>query len=395
MFAMATSGRADVLSDWTDTGIQVALGAKQPPFVQTRTMAMVHVAMFDAVNGIERKYASYSVLAAEKSDRGGAPEAAAATAAHDVLVALFPEQASNLDATLARSLEKVSDASARPAGSALGHRAAAAIVALRASDGAAAVTLYRPVTSPGVYVPTPLPVGVVWGKVKPWVMQSGAQFRPPPPPPLSSVDWARAFNEVKDLGGKASVTRSLAQTETARFWEMTGAGAYKEVVASATRAPGRSLIQNARLLALSSMALADSYVAVFDAKYTYNFWRPLTAIRNGDIDGNEATTLESGWLPLIDSPMHPEYPCAHCINAAAICSVLAREFGGRLPVLTSMSTTAPGTTHTWTRVEDLTDEVSNARVWGGVHYRLSAAVGVAMGKRIGELVADTALRPNR
>jgi hypothetical protein len=395
MFAMATSGRADVLSDWTDTGIQMALGAKQAPFVQTRTMAMVHVAIFDAVNGIERKFASYSVLTPEKSDRGGAPEAAAATAAHDVLVALFPDQASTLDATLTRSLEKVSDASARASGSALGHRAAAAIVALRASDGSTAVSLYRPVTSPGVYVATTLPVGVVWGKVKPWVMQSGAQFRPPPPPALSGADWARAFNEVKDLGGKASVTRSAAQTETARFWEMTGAGAYKEVVASATRAPGRSLIQNARLLALSSMALADSYIAVFDAKYTYNFWRPLTAIRNGDIDGNEATTLESGWLPLIDSPMHPEYPCAHCINAGAICSVLAREFGGRLPVLTSTSTTAPGITHTWTRVEDLTDEVSNARVWGGVHYRSSTAVGVAMGKRIGELVADTALRPAR
>jgi len=216
---------------------------------------------------------------------------------------IFPDQTAGFDTALAASLEQVSDANARTSGSALGRRAAAVVVALRASDGANAVPLYRPVTSPGVYVATPLPVGVVWGKVKPWVMQSGSQFRPPPPPALSSAEWARAYNEVKEIGGKASTTRTAAQTETARFWEMTGAGAYKEVIASATRAPGRSLLQNARLLALASMALADSYIAVFDAKYTYNFWRPLTAIRNGDIDGNDATALEAGWVPLIDIPM--------------------------------------------------------------------------------------------
>ena len=180
-----------------------------------------------------------------------------------------------------------------------------------------------------------------------------------------------------------------------RYWEMTGAGAYRETVASATQAPGRSLLQNARLLALASMALADSYIAVFDAKYAYNFWRPLTAIRNGDLDGNDATALEAGWTPLIEHSMHPEYPCAHCINAGAVGAVLARELGGRLPPLKSTSTTLPGVTHTWTRVEELTDEVSNARVWGGLHWRNSTVVGTAMGNKIGALVADTALRPSR
>ncbi|HVP61177.1 MAG TPA: vanadium-dependent haloperoxidase [Myxococcaceae bacterium] len=143
------------------------------------------------------------------------------------------------------------------------------------------------------------------------------------------------------------------------------------------------------------MALADSYIAVFEAKYTYNFWRPLTAIRNGDQDGNDATTLEPGWLPFLETPMHPEYPCAHCINAAAVGAVLAREFGGRVPGLKSTSMTLPGVTHTWTRVEDFTDEISKARVWAGLHYRNSTVVGVAMGKKIGELAADTALRPSR
>lgn len=386
---------ADVLGEWTDTGIQLAVGAKQLPAAQGRTMAMVHVAMFDAVNGIERRYTSYAALAPEASDGTAAPDAAATTAAHDVLRALFPDQATSIDAALAKSLDRVADANARAAGTALGHRVAAAILALRENDGASAANLYRPVTSAGVYVATPLPVGVTWGKVKPWVMSSGAQLRPGPPPALSSTDWARAYNEVKDLGGKASTTRSAAQTETAKFWEMTGPGAYKGIIASATRAPGRSLVQNARLLALTSMAQADSYVAIFDAKYAYNFWRPVTAIRNGDIDGNDGTALDSGWLPLIDTPMHPEYPCAHCINAGAVCAVLAREFGGKVPPLSSTSSTAPGVTHSWTRLEEVTEEVSNARIWGGVHYRTSTTAGTAMGKKLGELVAETALRPAR
>jgi hypothetical protein len=391
---LAPTARADVVSEWTDTGVQLAIGAKQAPAGQARTMTMVHVAMFDAVNGIERRYASYTALVPGASARTAAPDAAAATAAHDVLRALFPDQATSIDAALARSLDRVADANARASGAELGRRAAAAIVAMRESDGASAANTYRPVTSAGVYVPTVLPVAFTWGKVKPWVMKSGAQFRPGPPPALGSEDWARAYNEVKDFGGKASTTRSAIQTETAKFWEMTGAGAYKELIASATRAPGRSLVQNARLLALTSMAQAEAYVAIFDAKYTYNLWRPVTAIRNGDIDGNDATALDSGWLPLIDTPMHPEYPCAHCINAGAVCAVLVREFGGKVPLLASTSTTAPGVTHSWSRVEDLIDEVSNARVWAGVHYRPSTVVGTAMGKKIGELVADTAFRPS-
>ena len=392
---IAPKANADVLSEWTDTGVQLAVGAKQAPAGQARTMTMVHVAMFDAVNGIERRYASYTALVPGASDRTAAPDAAAAAAAHDVLRALFPDQATSIDAALAKSLDRVADANARASGAELGRRAAAAVLVLRESDGASAPNTYRPVTSAGVYVPTALPIAFTWGKVKPWVMKSGAQFRPGPPPALGSADWARAYNEVKDLGGKGSTTRSAIQTETAKFWEMTGAGAYKELIASATRAPGRSLVQNARLLALTSMAQAEAYVAIFDAKYTYNLWRPVTAIRNGDIDGNDATALDSGWLPLIDTPMHPEYPCAHCINAGAVAAVLVREFGGKVPPLTSTSTTAPGVTHSWSRVEDLIDEVSNARVWAGVHYRTSAVVGTAMGKKIGELVADTAFRPNK
>jgi len=329
------------------------------------------------------------------TDAASSREADAATAAHDVLVAVVPDQKGAADPALDRSLAEVSDEKARTNGIALGRRVAAAVIALRASDGADAPSLYRPVTAPGVYVPTSLPVGFTWAKVKPWAMQSAAQFRPAAPPALSGAEWARDYEEIKQLGGKASTIRTAAQTEVARFWEVTGALAYKEVIRSATEVPGRSLIQNARLLAQTSMAWADSYIAVFDAKYTYNRWRPVTAIRNGDIDGNQATTADPGWLPLIDTPMHPEYPCAHCINAAAIAAVLERELGGHSPALRSTSTTLPGVTHSWARAGDLVDEVSNARVWGGVHYRSSTVAGAAMGRQIGQLVASQTLPPRR
>jgi PAP2 superfamily len=390
---LGTPANADVLSQWTDVCTDAAVAAKQGPFVQTRTLAMVQLAMFEAVNAVGGQYASALPSPRAAADAGSSPEAAAATAAYDVLVAVIAEQKATFDAALERSLSTVPDGKPRAGGVALGHRVAQAVIALRASDGASAPNLYRPVTTAGVYVPTALPVGVQWAKLKPWAMQSPAQFRPPAPPAMSSADWARDFNEIKQLGGKASSSRTAAQTESARFWEMTGAPAYKEVIRSATEVPGRSLVQNARLLAQTAMAWADSYVAVFDAKYTYNLWRPVTAIRNADIDGNDATSLDPGWTPLIDTPMHPEYPCAHCINVGAIVAVIEHEFGGHPPALHSTSVTLPGVTHSWKSPEDLVEEVTNARVWGGVHYRSSTAVGTAMGRKIGALVATGTLQP--
>jgi hypothetical protein len=392
---LGTPANADVLSQWTDVCTEAVVTAKQPPFVQTRTLAMVQLAMFEGVNGVTNTYAPYVSSTRAAADAASSPQAAAASAAHDVLVAVIPEQKAAFDSALERSLAEVSDAKARGGGVELGHRVAAAVIALRASDGASAPNLYRPLTTAGAYVPTVLPAGVTWGKVKPWAMQSPAQFRPPAPPALSSADWARDFNEIKQLGGKASTSRTAPQTEAARFWEMTGGPAYREVIRSATEVPGRSLVQNARLLAQTAMAWADSYIAVFDAKYTYNFWRPVTAIRNADIDGNDATALDPAWVPLIDTPLHPEYPCAHCINVGAIAAVIEREFGAHPPTLRSTSVTLPGVTHSWKSPADLIEEVSNARVWGGVHYRSSTAVGVAMGRKIGALVATTTLQPRQ
>jgi len=224
-------------------------------------------------------------------------------------------------------------------------------------------------------------------------MASPDQLRPGPPPALDGVLWARDYNEIKAVGAKSSALRTAEQTDIARFWETRSPTIYFPIARSVADAPGREVTQNARLLAAATQAMDDALIAVFDAKYHYGFWRPITAIRNGDADGNDATERDASWVPLIDTPMHPEYPCAHCIVAAALGAVLQAEIGaGPTPKLTTVSPTAAGTARSWTRLEDLVQEVANARIYDGVHYRSSTEVGSAMGKKIGELAAEKLLR---
>ncbi len=400
--AASTSAHADLLQDWTELAIQSSVAAKHAPFVQTRTTAMLHLAMFEAINGSDGPYHSYlkrpeAPRATAASMTGGPDEnlraATAAVAAHGVLLALFPEQKPSLDATLTKALA-TSDATAREAAMREGRLIAAAVIDLRANDGAGAPNTWRPVTKPGAYIPAALPVGTAWVSMKPWTMKSCSQFRPPPPPKLTSHQWAEDYDEIKSLGGKSSAVRTPRQTETARFWVVTGPASWSQILASLAGRGGRTLVQNARLYALVSLAVADSYIAVFDAKYQYSFWRPATAIRNGDVDGNPATERDAAWEPLIETPMHPEYPCAHCINSGAIATVLESEFGtGHLEQFQMTSPTLPGVTHAWDTIAQYAQEVSNSRVWGGIHYRNSAAVGADMGRRLGQATVASILRP--
>jgi len=243
---------------------------------------------------------------------------------------------------------------------------------------------------------TVLPVGSTWPGVKPWLMTSASQFRPGPPPELRSRTWARDFNELKTIGGKKSVVRTAAQTEIGRFWDMVGPPSWDPIVRQLAATPGRTLIENARLFALTAMAAADSYIAVLDAKYTYNLWRPITAIRNGDLDGNDQTDRVPDWEPLINTPLHPEYPCAHCINSMTVATVLKSEFGdGRVPTLTMTSSALPGVLHRWSSIKEWADEVAQSRIYAGVHYRYSAMVGQEMGRKLGELTVSSYLRPAR
>ena len=323
-------------------------------------------------------------------------EAAAASAARTVLEKLFPEQREGLEQAFAATLKRLVGQRGIEAGIALGEQAANDCLAMRANDGVAVANRYRPATTPGVYVPTTLPASYEWREVKPWIMKRASQFRPEPPPALTSPTWARDYNEIKQLGAKNSDARTPGQTEVARFWTAVGIATWNPIVRSLATAHPRSLVENARLFALVNMAAADAYVAVFDGKYTFNFWRPITAIRNGDLDGNDATSADGGWLPFVDTPMHPEYPCAHCITASAVAAVLESEFGaGRVSTIEMTSSTAPGVTRRWERLSDYVKEVGNARVWGGLHYRSSTEVGERMGKEIGRLVVAAAMRPAR
>jgi hypothetical protein len=219
-------------------------------------------------------------------------------------------------------------------------------------------------------------------------MTSAAQFRPAAPPSLTSAQWAHDFNEAKDLGGRANTRRSPGQTDVARFWEYSLPAIYHGVLRSVALQPGRDVAGNARLFALTAQAMDDAMIGVFDAKYHYGFWRPVTAIRNADADGHDATQRDASWASLIEAPLHPEYPSAHSILAATVATVIKAEVGqGAMPVLATSSPTAKGATRRWTSADDFVREVSDGRIWGGIHFRSATQAGEAMGQRIGELAA--------
>jgi len=387
----AQTAAADVVTDWNVIAADLTVAASLPPPPANRTLAMVQTAVYEAVNAITKRYRFDRVTANAASDASVAAAVAAANRA--LLSRLLPSQQAAIDRAYGGALAAVPDGPAKTAGIAVGEQAAAAVLAWRADDNAGAPERYRPATTAGVYVPTTIPAAPQWAQRKPWVMTSSDQFRPGPPPALGSELWARDYNEVKAVGAKNSTTRTPAQTEIARFWEATAPTIYFPVVRSVAHGPGREVTQNARLLAVTAQAIDDALIAVWDSKYFYNFWRPVTAIRNGDIDGNDATERDASWLPFIDTPMHPEYPCAHCIVSGAVGAVLAAEIGtGPTPTLSTTSPTS-GVVHSWASIDAFLIEVANARIYDGVHYRNSTEVGTAMGKKIGAWAAANALRP--
>ena len=380
MLAGALCAHADVVTDANAKAAEIASKhPATPPAV--RTMAIVQVSVFEAVNAITGRYPAFraKVTAAP----GASVEAAVASATRTALLKLMPAQQAAIDADYQAALKPLANGRAKSDGIGVGEQAAAAILVSCADDGSVAPNTYQPHTTAGVYVPTMFPAVPHWGKRKPWVMASADQFRPGPPPSLTSETWKRDYAEIKALGGKNSTQRTAEQTAIAQFWEATAPVVYWPVVRSVANAPGRDVADNARLLAMAAMAMDDGLIAVFDAKYTYNFWRPVTAIRNAEGDARDP-----GWTPFIDTPMHPEYPCAHCIVSGSLGAVLAAELGtGPVPTLSSTSYTAGGAVRTWGSVGDFVQEVAVARIYDGVHYRNSAEVGTAMGKAVGELAA--------
>jgi len=291
-------------------------------------------------------------------------------------------------------LASIPDSDAKAEGIKLGETVAAKILEARAKDGADAPDAYRYKTKPGVYVPTPITISSTWGNLTPFALKGPSQFRPQPPIALKSGEWATDYNEIKDFGGKTSTKRSAKQTEDARFWLITGPQSTEPVVRQVVEAKKMSVIDSARFMALTAMAGADAAIAVFDAKYHYEFWRPITAIRNGDQDDNTGTERDATWQPIDNTPMHPEYPCAHCIVSGAVASAIETLLGTpEVAEIAMTSPTAPGVTHRWTNIRAYNEEVSYARIWAGFHYRFSVRVGQDMGHKIGEYVVKNLLQP--
>jgi hypothetical protein len=360
-------------------------------------MAILHAAVYDAVNAIAKTNAPYLVHLG--APRHASEPAAAAAAAHAVLVRLYPAEAAALDADLAVSLSQVPDGLAKDQGIKVGEEAAAAILTLRSDDGSAAAPIpFVPGTNPGDYQLTPpgfvQPVFTHWPLVQPFALRSANQFRPAPPPAVTSPTYTASFDEVKSLGIAGSTTRTADQTQIARFWGAPIQNYWNEIAQTAALAHGTTLVQNARLFALLDLTVADSVIAFYDAKYTYHFWRPITAIRAAANDGNPATAGDPNWTPLATTALDPSYPGAHAVVSASGADVLSTFFGSDKENFAVTSELLPGVERGFTSFSAAADEASLSRIYAGQHFRFDLVAGQRLGTQIADYVLRNFLLPH-
>jgi hypothetical protein len=399
VLAMPASARAnDPVLEWNDIARQLTVVPTLSPIQQTRIMAIVHVAVHDAVNGIAREYEQYK--ATGPAPAGASAEAAAVAAAHRALVGLFGDSVF-LAAKYAASLEAHGISPADP-GLAFGVSAANEILLLRQNDGAAAAAYpYVPSNAgmPGVWVPissAPSAQALLpgWGNVTPFVLRSGSQFRPDPPPALDSDRYAKDFNEIVQIGSAGSSIRSTEQTQIALFWRASPTALWNPVLRATMERRGLALAEAARVAALFYLAASDASVACWEAKYFYNFWRPQPAIAAGEGDGNAATAGDPAWRPLLPTPPHPEYPSGHASNSGAMAFVLKRLFGDAPGfVIEATSPQNVGFVRYWQTFTEGAEEVVDARVYSGIHFRTADEVGTRVGRQVAQFVMTHALRP--
>jgi hypothetical protein len=391
---LATPTRADVVTDWNAlTNALVANDVGNNP--KLRTLALVHVAMSDAINTVQNRYSR--VVAMLPAAPNASAEAAAATAARQILTQIYPEQKAKTEETYAASLKAIADGIAKTEGIKLGMEVAAAVQTDRANDGTNVPDTYRPHTAPGAYVPTTPPLWEQYARAKPWVLKSADQFRPGPPPALSSAEWAREYNEVKSLGGTKSTARTAEQSEAVKFWGNVNFGpAWQAVARELATKNEMSLADCARLFALLNMGLANAYILNWDAKYTYNFWRPVTAIRNGDQDGNDATERDAAWTSFNPTPMHPEYPSQATYNAVTAVAVLESVFGPQKAIpFTATDVRDAKRTRQFASLAEMAEEQKNVRVWGGVHYWFAIRASEGVAPKAAAYLIENTLKPVR
>ena len=370
----------------------------QPATIQpTRDFAIMSAAVYDAVDAIDPDHPQY--LLHLKARRGASQTAAAAQAAHDVLVAMFPSFADTLDQQLAADLDAVKSNRARDGGSRVGARAAAELLQIRARDGSAATPpTYVSTGAPGDFRATPpgfaAPVFTHWSAVTPFILRSGSQFRPPPPAALSSRAYAAAINEVKSVGQDTSTSRTAEQTTIGNFWSAPIQNYWNAIAEEVAVAHHDDIDETARTFALLDVGLGDATIAMYDAKYTFRLWRPITAIRLADTDGNPLTTSDPTWTPLSTTPADPSYPGAHSTLSAAAATVLTSLYGSHVP-LTVTSPTLPGVTRAFENFNAAASEAGLSRIYAGVHTRLDHRAGLALGVRVGRNTLDSPLGDDR
>ncbi len=388
--------RASPVTDWNTLASDLA-AANQDPANQTYTLAIVQIAVHDALNAIHREYDPYAYRG---SAPGASAAAAVATAARDTLLQRIPAAAETIEASYAAALAAVSDAPGKDAGISAGQQAAAAILNLRRSDDlpAALVKPYTPGDpAPGVYQLIPplnfvLLAGV--GEVAPFALQTGSQFRSREPLPIDSCDYATDYDEVMSLGSAKSIARTAEQTQTANFWYDVATKEWHRAAQAGLADVSADEWQSARVLALLSMAMFDGTIASADTKFAYDYWRPITAIRNGAVDGNAATRGDSSWEPLCVTPPFPEYNSTHAVTAAAAATVLAQELGDEHRFSVS-SPTLLGVSREYDRFSRAAHDEAVSRIYCGIHFRGAMDAGLEQGESVARHVLGSKLRPWR
>ena len=390
----------DVVIQWNQAVLSAIRNDKPSIGFATRDLASVHTAIYDAVNAIDHTSSVFHVKA--EAPRGASPIAAADAAGLFTASALFPTDAALFQTTYLDALSGVPDGSAKTDGVAVGRFVAEQTLISRATDGANAVVSHTPGSAPGDWRPTPPAFAPAqtpqWPFVTPFALESGSQFRPDAPPALTSAQYAAAFNEVKTLGRADSAARTPEQTEVAKFWEGKGGtagvpGYWNEIAQSAATSEGNTLDQDARLFAELNVAVADAVIAHFDAKYTFNRWRPITAIQLADQTGNPDTTADPNWLPLLTTPPNPSYVSGHAAVSGAASSVLADFFRTDRIAFSLTSDDLKGVTHSFTAFSQAAIEAENSVVWGGIHFRFDVTAGHALGQDVAGFVARHFFKP--
>ena len=394
------AAQADIVTEWNSVALNAIKVDRTSPPKASRALAILHVSIYDACNGISQNNQPYSMT--DKPPGVASKEAAIAAAAHDVLVHLFPAQQAAFDSAYANGLGEIADGPAKSVGISWGESVADAILQVRSLDGSDTVVVYTLGSGAGIWVPTPpafapslLPN---WPSVTPFSMVSSSQFRPPSPPGLDSAQWASEFNLTKELGRADSATRTAEQTAIARFWAdgsgtVTPPGHWNVIARDIANQRGNTLDQNARLFAVLNIAEADAAIIAWDCKYAFNFWRPITAIPNADTDGNPDTVSDPAWTPLLVTPNFPEYISGHSTFSGAAAAVLATYFGSDDIPFTTTSEDLPGVTRSYTSFSQAAEEAGMSRIYGGIHFLSANLNGLASGAQLGGYIAENLLLP--